>query len=248
MESAKGYSKKFWEALRIELKAKQEEFGSWPKLGEKIGVKGNTLLSFSLGRSKGLSQETLDKLHEIGIDISRLVEETKEETEKEALPLDGWIGETKTPKQAAQDKGYCEGTIRKKCKEGKLDYVKKGKRIAVAINEKYQALPETEKAVLRKEVARLKDENQSLRKELEEIKSGQQRFSFMDEPAEESAPAEEPTEEPKAEPKESKQKTFWRVGEDGILYAVDEKGNKIEEEEEWPEEIFAEQGRPGTIK
>jgi hypothetical protein len=39
MESAKGYSKKFWEALRIELKAKQEEFGSWPKYGGLLGEK-----------------------------------------------------------------------------------------------------------------------------------------------------------------------------------------------------------------
>ena len=191
-------------------------------------------MSFALGRSKGLSQETLDKLHEIGIDTSTLVEET---TEKEALPMEGWTGETKTPKQAAQDKGYSETTIRKYCKQGKLDYVRNGKRIAVVLNEKYQALPETEKAILRKEVARLKEENETLRKELEEIKSGQQRFSFMDEPAE----------EPKAEPKESRQKTFWRVGEDGLPYEVDEKGNRIEIDEEWPEEILAE-GIQGIIK
>lgn len=85
---------------------------------------------------------------------------------KKIAPLIEWNGEIKTVCQVSKEKGYSQGTIRKWCKEGKLNFLRKGRKIMVAVDEKYTAIRLSENAILQQRIVEIENLIASLRKEL----------------------------------------------------------------------------------
>lgn len=81
--------------------------------------------------------------------------------------METWDGSVKTVKEAAKEKGYSEGTIRKYLKNGKLNYIRVNRRLYVVVDEQYERLPKTKIGYYRAENIRLRRENTRLRKALE---------------------------------------------------------------------------------
>jgi hypothetical protein len=145
-----------WEAWRSALKIEKARTGeSWSDMGKRIGVLGNTLVSFVLGRSKGLSEETVRKLLAVGI------------SPKEDKPMDNWNGEVRSVKAAAQEKGRCMGTIRKWCHSGKVNYVRQGRRLFVVVDTLYNSITPSAAANLQRRVEELEAQCLSLREQVE---------------------------------------------------------------------------------
>jgi hypothetical protein len=134
------------------------ECGSWSCLAEKIGTSVDAYRKFAQGHAESLSEASLSVLIEKGlVDMNALASNT------ECQPLANWEGETISIASAAYEKGYGEATLRKWCKAGKLDYVRKGRKIFVCINEKYATAKMSKIGVLRKENAELKSTVERLR-------------------------------------------------------------------------------------
>jgi len=112
-----------------------------------IQVNQSNLSKFLAGQTR-LSDASVESLYASGMIV-------KPDTEslRGARPLDRYDGAVIKVSQAAEEKGYSAATIRKYCREGKLNYLRPKSHLLVAVDEKYAALKETEVARLRKENA-----------------------------------------------------------------------------------------------
>ena len=137
-------------------------------LARVVGRDRGNFSRFCNGR-QGLNDTGIEALY-----ASSLVERYRGE-EVSAMPLDGWWGELRSVKEVAHDKGYSEQTVRKYCRGGRLSFVRRGRRIWVAVDEKYGALPQTRLGALRSRVVELERENERLKRRLE---SHQEEFDF----------------------------------------------------------------------
>ena len=91
------------------------------------------------------------------------------------MPVENYDGEVLPTSAVAKEKGRTVSTIRKYCKDGRLNYVVKNSRYYVCVDEKSSQLQPTELAELRKKAA----EPESKIAELEEkIESMQLGFNF----------------------------------------------------------------------
>jgi hypothetical protein len=168
--------KAFWEALRKHLAKEVSQLGTWAQLGEKLETSPDAYRKFIQGRAGALSEASLQILRDKGMipeEIEALAQEAT--TKVEHPPLEGWQGEVKTLQEASQDKGYSCGSLRKFAKTGRLNYIRNGRKIMIAVDAPYESLPEKPIAVLRKEVANLRKENSRLRAQVE---SQQLQFAF----------------------------------------------------------------------
>jgi len=132
-------------------------------LAHELGV-NHANLSRCLNGKQGLSDETAERIYEKGV-LPRPAEEDLRK--KEHQPMETWDGSVKTVKEAAKEKGYSEGTIRKYLKNGKLNYIRVNRRLYVVVDEQYERLPKTKIGYYRAENIRLRRENTRLRKALE---------------------------------------------------------------------------------
>lgn len=169
MRSKVGYSKKQWEQVRAQVKQAAEEQGM-ATLCESLSIKANTVYSFLLGRSKGLSEENFALLLGAGV----ITEPTPEQ---ENAPIENYAGEVVPTATVAKDKGYSGATIRNYCKSGRLNYTKKGTRYYVIVDEKLAALKETELATLRKKAAEQEVKITALEQQLQAM---QLEFTYED--------------------------------------------------------------------
>ncbi len=171
--SASGYSKEYWNFLRESLRGRQAE------IEEKAGIKRNNIISFCLGRAKGLSAEAMMALAKAGL-LPEWTEPPVQEPTQEtiALPQESWNGEVKSVAQVSREKGRCAGTIRRWLKSGKLNYTKVGRRYFVCIDALYVAIVPSVMGQLRAEVETLRAENARLKQQIE---SQQLTFPFSGE-------------------------------------------------------------------
>lgn len=171
-------SSNYWKYVAETLLKKREEFGGWSSLAAQLNTSVDAYRKFATGCAKALTESSLRVLIEkmwVTEDCPAQEAEPDPATATSFPPMAEWLGETKSTSDAAADKGVSADTIRKWCKSGKLDYVRVGRRIFVAINEKYSAVAETELARLRKENAVLKADNAAL---TEQVQSLQLKFNF----------------------------------------------------------------------
>ena len=150
--AAVGYSKKFWDALRTHLKSLGAAY-----VASCTGIKENTVASFYLGRSKGLGEKSLADLRAAGL-VPQEIEALATAGSVKAEPLAIWTGEVRTVGQVVAEKGFSGATIRKWANAGKLDFVMKGRRYLIAVNEKYAALQASAKAILEQQLAQVTSE------------------------------------------------------------------------------------------
>lgn len=164
-KSATGYTKLQWETIRRHLRQVAEDRGGVKVLATELGIKANTLSSFLLGRSKGLSSETVQVLKDHGI---------MPELAGKAEPVPDFTGETRTTAEAAREKGVHPSTIRRWCHRGKVKHTRKGRRILVVVDDAYEGIKPREKARLLDRIEQLEKENARLRRQLgREKKTGQ---------------------------------------------------------------------------
>lgn len=140
------------------------------ELAKHIGLHEGNLSKFLAG-TQALSPAVTDLVIERKIvDLNANKEVTGELLE--------YAGEVITVKDAAADKGRSEATIRKYAKEGKLNFVKVGRKIMICKNSLYSQLPETELARLRKQVTELQAQVVELQEKLETVE--EETFSLPD--------------------------------------------------------------------
>lgn len=136
-----------------------------------IGLHAANLSRFLSGR-QDMSEENINALYSKGI-----IQKPDEYQIKgiKNRPLEVWHGEVKKIKDVATEKGYSAATIRKWCKEGKLNYVRPKRRYLVVIDEKYNKLGVSEKAQMRNRIEELEARNAQLEAQVERM---QLNFSF----------------------------------------------------------------------
>lgn len=136
-----------------------------------IGLHAANLSRF-LSVRQDMSQENINALYNKGI-----IQKPDEYQIKgiKNRPLDVWHGEVKTIKDVATEKGYSAATIRKWCKEGKLNYIRPKRRYLVVVDEKYNELGVSEKAQMRNRIEELEARNAQLEAQVERM---QLNFSF----------------------------------------------------------------------
>lgn len=158
-------SKAEQEYVRQEIRAAMAGRGiGMYEVGDLIQVNQSNVSRWLAGKST-LSDVSIETCYDSGIvarpDLSSL--------QSGAKPAENWTGATKTVAEVALDKGYSAGTVRKYCKDGKLNYTRNGRFILVCLDATYAALEETQAARLRKENATLRAENQQLRRDLQQL-------------------------------------------------------------------------------
>ena len=168
---AKAYNKAFWDALRKKIRAMLEEM-TIPQLGILLGTNPDAYRKFAHGHAKSLTEVSLSVLRQKGV----LTAEIEYLGTVEIKPLDNWQGELKTVQQVAKEKGFCDATIRRWCKAGKLNFIKIGRRYAIAVDEKYASVRQSERGKLMAEIVALRAEVARLRQQVE---TQQLEFSFV---------------------------------------------------------------------
>lgn len=114
-------------------------------------------------KKKGI--DVINKLRESS--IKNTEKESKQEPENKPIP--SFDGEKKTPNEVAETLGFCAATIRSWCKKGKLDYIKVKNRYFVCINEKYNALVQSDKVQKKIALKTLISENEALKKRINDL-------------------------------------------------------------------------------
>lgn len=162
--------KKKQEQIRVGFENLLSSGISQRELAKQIGLHEGNLSKFLAG-TQALSPAVADLVIERKIvDLNANKEVTGE--------LPEYAGEVITVKDAAADKGRSEATIRKYAKEGKLNFVKVGRKIMICKNNLYSQLPETELARLRKQVTELQAQVVELQEKLEAVE--EETFSLPD--------------------------------------------------------------------
>ncbi|WP_372365433.1 hypothetical protein [Candidatus Uabimicrobium sp. HlEnr_7] len=140
-------------------------------IADKIGLHQANLSRFISGRQE-MSEENVKNLYE-----KEIINKPNQYELKgiKNLPIEIWHGEVKKIKDVAHEKGYSAATIRKWCKEGKLNYVRPGRGYLVAIDEKYNDVVMSEKAAMRNKIEELEQRNAQLE---EQVAKAQLNFSF----------------------------------------------------------------------
>jgi len=141
-----------------------------------IGLNHGNLSRFINGR-QSLSDASIEALYDASI-VRQPEPHEIDPKAKIAAPLIEWDGETKTVKEVAEEKGYCYGTIMKWAKEGKLNYVRDGRRIMIVIDETYLELPKSMKAQMLDRIAELEAENAAVKAENVELKAKLKQATF----------------------------------------------------------------------
>ena len=175
------HPKAYWDGLRKHLAQKYSEAGSWEVFGKILGGKVDAVRKFVAGRADQLTFYTMDVLGKAGLFVGMPTEVelsqanptsepepiTEAKPEKKTVPpLETWSGATKSTAEAARDKGRSASTIRRWAKEGKLNYIRQGRKIFVCVDEKYEAIVANEKGRMYAEIERLRKENAELKERL----------------------------------------------------------------------------------
>ena len=141
------------------------------KIMAAIGLHAANLSRFLSGR-QDMSEENINALY------SKEIIQKPDEYQIKGIknkPLEVWYGDIKTIQSAAKEKGRSDATIRKWCKEGKLNYYRRGRRYFVAVDDKYNAISVSEKAQMRNRIEELEARNAQLEAQVERM---QLNFSF----------------------------------------------------------------------
>lgn len=150
--------KKHQDQIRVELKKLLSSGISQRELAKQIGLHEGNLSKFLAG-TQALSLAVVQLMIDRKIVGAYAPEENKE--------LVGYAGKVISVKDAANDKGRSEATIRKYAKEGKINFVKVGRKMMICQNALYDQLPETELAKLRKQVVELQEQVIELQNQLD---------------------------------------------------------------------------------
>jgi len=153
--------------VRDALKKKLAEGETVRGLARAAGVDHGSLSKITNGKIRP-SDDTVEALYSCGA-IARPTESDLEAfaPKKKSAPLPSWGGEIKTTAEAGQDKGYSDRTIRRMAADGRLDYIRVGRRIMIVVNAKYRTLSPS--AGRRADLAEAECER--LRRDLEEARA-----------------------------------------------------------------------------